>query len=421
MRTLDLGALLQSLVEKGTRHIAQLEAEQPPSPDTLVPTTIRLTPQTHRFCKVHADALNISTQAFIAQILEGVMETTQHPRATTVTLIRDRFLALFEAHGIPLTTIPAILGDYGVTLSALRNDDRLLDLINDPLIDYLATTFHVTRRWLTGQSTHMTATDYHVRWYKSPELLCQRVADLHQSGARVQVHFVKSGGSDLAAASKEDKDSSRSGGPRPPDRTVCLVLDIAHRTSDNVNYHTYERWEAQPWNYWRSRFYLKALILFCDRAQEQYKLQYTGTQLDDDEFTALITGTILPATVIGRVRAGRMWYPEDFLCSDSPKAEEIDELPTFLEWRQEECNLDKYLAPSFWLGDDARRYLHRPFAFSSRGGGMIFHGAAAATAEAAARAAEVEESIQQEERARAAAPVAPVAPAARNRDPNELP
>lgn len=403
MRPLDLGTLLQSLVEKGTRHVAQLEAEQPPSSDTLVPTTVRLTPETHRFCKVHADALSVSTQAFIAQVLEGVMETTQHPRAATVTLIRDRFLALFEGHGIPLTTIPAILDEYGVTLSALRDDDRLLDLINDPLIDYLATTFHVTRGWLTGQSTQITATDHHVRWYKSPDLVCQRVADLHKSGARVRVHFVKSRGSSLATASKEDRDTSRSGGSRPPDRYVCLVLDIEHRTADNVNYHTYERWEAQPWNYWRSRFYLKALILFCDRAQERYKVQYTGTQLDDDEFTALINGAILPATVIGRVRAGSMWYPEDFLCSDSPKAEEIDELPTFLNWREEECDLDKYLAPSFWLGDDARRYMHHPFAFSPGGGGMIFKGAAAATAAAATAAAEAEESIQQEERARAAA------------------
>ncbi len=61
-----------------------------------------------------------------------------------LTLIRDRFYALFHAHQIPLTVVPFILRNFGITLSVLNNEDRLLEHIDEKLVDFLARTFNVS-------------------------------------------------------------------------------------------------------------------------------------------------------------------------------------------------------------------------------------------------------------------------------------
>ena len=339
MRSSNLNRLVDGLVSRGTRDALA----QPPPNETegAITTTIRLAPHARHFWESQAQGLGVSLQVAITMGLTGIMEATMHPGTTTATLIRDHFFHLFEAHGIALPTIPAILKPYGVTLSALADEVRLLDLITDPVIAALSRTCAVNADWLRGTSEFPTKRAGF--WYKHQDEFCEHLTDLRKEGKVARVLFLKARGNLEDAYHSQDKEGI-------PAQDVGIVIEVDHTTADGVTYSTYEWWDSERWNYWRTRLHLKTIMLFCARARAQHELEYGGRVIKDDLLDGIGAGRILVADALRRSPlGGSAWYPEDYISSEaeSVKAAETDELDDVIE-EYNRLKLDKYLAPPYW-------------------------------------------------------------------------
>ncbi|NIK32376.1 hypothetical protein FHY15_001506 [Xanthomonas arboricola] len=95
------------------------------------PTTIRLSPEARAFFAAQAEAFGqISTSAFIAITLEGVMRATQSNDSNRpqeqlqrrLELSRDRLLHVFHAHSIEPYEIASLLNDYDITAATLHEE-----------------------------------------------------------------------------------------------------------------------------------------------------------------------------------------------------------------------------------------------------------------------------------------------------------
>jgi len=169
-------------------------------------------------------------------------------------------------------------------------------------------------------------------WYRRPVTLCRHVAALlrttAQSGSHnteVKVLFIKSTTSKLKPAFEQGDDVA--------EENVGIVVGIKHVTDDNFSYWTYEWWGNERWNYWRSRQYCKAIMLFCNHIDHHkgFDLYYDGVNLDESIMARLQEGLIMPAEALATKhwRHGA-WWIRAYTLSDNPQADETSEYAAVL-------------------------------------------------------------------------------------------
>lgn len=237
----------------------------------------------------------------------------------------DHFFELFQSHGIKHEDIPFLLRNFGVTLPILNDTDRvpLLNCLNNPLIDFLAQSFHVSVDWLRGTSDIPTVEIEN--WYNAPRDFCCHLAQLRRISHEITVLFVKGVSSDLTDAFVHS--DSR------PQADVGIIVkiehvDLDHATTTAVRYHTYEWWGYQRWNYKGARVQLKALILFCVKFHiSRRQISWLGINIDDDAMTHLKESRILPVDAYGRGNHS-IWFPNEYVLPAShPALKENADLP----------------------------------------------------------------------------------------------
>lgn len=311
---ISLQALLQHLVLKG----AEAARSAPVDPSTPAPTSIRLKPATKYFLDCQASALNTSIQSLIATILDGVAEMTVDNTSGTLRTIRERFLYLFQSHELDLPGIVSVLKAHGFTLSVLDNPSRLLDLLDQKTIQYLAQTFFVRPEWISGARDSIVEIGLDVRWYKNVHAAARRLLKYAEMGLRPHVMFLRRERADFDNA-RIDNDAGKV--PREP---VGVVVRLYRTTDDGVSFTTYEVWQFERWNYWRCREQLKLLIVFCDQAHRL--ISYSGYELPDEDIEALRTGRVMPVAAMEKIHQVS-WYPDDYACIRDKVTKEIEDWP----------------------------------------------------------------------------------------------
>jgi len=88
--------------------------------------------------------------------------------------LADRFIFLFEDHGVHRNQIPKFLGDLEVP--DLATSKTLLSALNDPILDKASSIFGVRREWIDGASDQIYK---HLRFYKQPEKFQSFIKELH--------------------------------------------------------------------------------------------------------------------------------------------------------------------------------------------------------------------------------------------------
>jgi hypothetical protein len=346
---LNFGQLLYNLFNLG---VANAKRDQAQVPDSSAPTSIRLSPTVRRFYEAQAEAMGgISFQAAITMALTGLAEISMagdaydDPKHALKT-IRDRFFLLFKESRIDLVDIPSILHDYGFTLSALTEPGRLEDLLRPRLIEFLAGEFGVNSEWLRGKSEIVS--DSKLNWYKEVHKAILRLSAIAKSGGRIKVYFVRRAGADFEAALASNDDHE----DREP---VGIVVRVDRKTSDQVSYTTFEKWEFDRWNYWRTRQQYKLLMTFCDEASHQHRFSCAGIQLDAHVFDQLRDGKCLPATAMSSRIYGSIWHPEDYasLREDPIRwvTKEVEDFDKNVLPEYQRMNYSQYLAPEYWYPD----------------------------------------------------------------------
>lgn len=303
---------MQRLTARGTQV-----AQSTPIPDDRSPTTIRLKPATKHFLQCQATALNTSVQGLVDAILDGVAEATLDTPAAKIRSIRERFFLLIQAHHLDLPATVELLADEGFTLSALGNDDRLLDLMTPQAIKRLSEIFFVNPNWLSGKHGNAIEVGYNVRWYKSVHSMAQRLIELRRQGLRPELMFIRRRGADFARAYDDNDKGKWQAEP------VGIVMRVVKSTASGTDFTCYEVWEFERWNYEPCRRDLKLLIAFC----EQLRLHVVGHELREEAIDHLLSGRQLPAEILFGLGCVT-WHPDDYVGFAYEVRHEAEEWPS---------------------------------------------------------------------------------------------
>jgi len=311
---ISLESLLQHLVFKGTNIVRTTL----PDSNTPPPTSIRLKPATKHFLDCQASALNTSAQSLISMILDGVAEITVDNTSGTLRTIRERFFYLFQTHQLDLPGIVSVMKTQGFTLSALDNQARLLDLLDQKAIQHLAETFFVRTEWISGARDSVIGLGINVRWYKNVYAAAKKLLKYSGLGFRPHVMFLRRECADFASA-RADNDSGKAD-PEP----IGVAVRLYRTTDDGVSFTAYEVWDFERWNYEHCREQLKLLITFCDQASRL--ISYAGYELPNEDIEALRACKVMPAMVMKKIHQVG-WYPDDYACLKDKVTKETDDWP----------------------------------------------------------------------------------------------
>jgi hypothetical protein len=309
-------SLIQRLINKGT---TQFRAE-PVDTSSQNPISIRFKPETRRFLDHQANALNTSLQSVISIILDGVVEASTDDTQATLRTIRERFFYLFQTHNIDHPGIVSIMKPYGFTLSALGDNSRLLDLLDQKTIQFLASVFSVRPEWISGASDLITPIDSRVRWYKNIFATATKLLEYAMQGLKPRVLFIKREGSNFEAAYKY---GDADGAEREP---IGVIVELHRKTDDGVAFTTYQVWEFERWNYVRCREQIKHFMLFCEQASKF--VDSFGLSLPAEDIDRIKSSTIMPAAILSN-RHYTGWYPDDYASfNDENVTKEIEDWST---------------------------------------------------------------------------------------------
>lgn len=301
MRSFSFQALLSRLVSLGIEK-AQVNGNE--DADTK-PTSIRLDPEVRRFIRAQAEALNTSEQSVIGMILRGVVEMSTDQTSGDLRAIRERLLLLFQLHGLDLPSTAYLLKDFGISLSNLGDQNRLLDLISPDVVNYLSGLFKVRRSWISGSSDSPIEFDSNLRWYKNVYRMASKLLEYKQQGLKPHVMFIRQCNANFEQAYLDNDNGKANEEP------VGVIVRLTHEYPGDITFKTYECWEFERWNYWRCREQIKLLICFCDQASKKHVVSYGGYSLSSAAIRTLSSQLGLPVVIAKEIHQSS-WSPEDY-------------------------------------------------------------------------------------------------------------
>ena len=294
---LSLYSLVQSLISKG----AKVAQEAPMDASAPNPTSIRLKPATKHFLDCQAEALNTSTQSLIAMILDGVAEASTNKTASALRSMRERFFYLFEAHGVNMPQIVSILSHRGFTLSALNDQNRLLDLLTHENIVYISSLFSIDPQWLSGRSDSRVTHGSVQKWYKEVYNTARKLLEYSALGLSPCVIFIRQSRAKFREAHAKNDNTAT--------EPIGFAVRLKKTTNDGVEYFVYQMFEFERWNYSRCRSEYKLLIAFCTEAFNF--VSYDSCEIERESLERLVRGEVVPASILHNSMSER-WRPEDY-------------------------------------------------------------------------------------------------------------
>lgn len=234
------------------------------------------------------------------------------PLDKEVKAMVDRFIQVYEAHGVRITQLPRLVPThFGLHLADVSSDASLLPKLTVGLATWTCDAFGVKMAWIEGDAAEMYDTP---DFYKNACDFIDLVAAIRKRAGEVKVVALK-------AVAELD---SASDGEQPVG--ILLKEPIAELNGDPVyRYHpVYADWN---WSYWKSRFEFKSLIRVC----WDLDIVPWGYDLSPEEITKIGDGKCFPGPVIQKLH-GYTWHPEDYVLkpSESLVAKDIEEVEGFL-------------------------------------------------------------------------------------------
>lgn len=298
---LSISSLLSRLINSPSPKL-EIPAD---AGDKKLNTTLRLEPAVKAFIEAEADKLGISVQEFLAMTLRAIMVATHAPAQSELELMLERFTELFSVHGVAAADIPKLAP--GLARSDLLDTTKMVDRLDDPVLNAVADLFMVDVDWLKGVRDQPYGYSLR-RWYKNPEGFAARLAYLKMHSRDVRVYFCVDD-----TTGYEELQEAKSKGDGIEARQMCVVVECEQAVK-GANFRTYDVWEAERWNYSRCRLYLKVLMLMCQKA----RVYYDGIQVAQSDFAGLCNGSLLAASAFRRRNA---WHPDQLFWNDDRNLE----------------------------------------------------------------------------------------------------
>jgi len=307
---------------------APTQSNPPDESEGRVTHSIRFPADVRQWITMQSDHLGVSIQDFVSLTMKGVMLTTNSPQTDDFATMVMRFFLLFKAHDIATADIPSFLPENTLARSELRDANKIIDALNDDVIKHLATIFEIDGNWLKGKTNRIYKTR---TFYKSLSSVAQEMIRLKsKSQSNVYVWFLTRSGIGLKelAAIRHEENSHR----HYENVQVILKHD---KTVNGYEITTYQLWDNLSWDYWRSRYYAKALIYFCNAAN----FYVSAYSLQENVLSDIIAGK----EFLSDIRQKGQHWTIDELTWDQECNPERDELQAIEDFYKEEDKDGKHL------------------------------------------------------------------------------
>lgn len=242
------------------------------------------------------------------------------PPPSEVRVVADRFLAVFEQHGVKVTQIPHFLPE--VSLERLASRESVLSGLSGEVLDKTADLFNVTREWLDGVSDYMYRP---LTCYKHADRLFEQLAALKIEKSDVPVRMVYS-------ASRADVRKRR------PQQLILFLAEYIRHLGDQqiMRYHVFG--DAWDWAHPPCRIQLKAMARVLHQVLDLAIPMY---HITSDILQAVGDGSRVPMTGIRRSLLTEPSLEDYGLgASESGKAKETEELDWVKHYIEEHGLMD---------------------------------------------------------------------------------
>ncbi|ACA88881.1 hypothetical protein [Shewanella woodyi] len=256
-----------------------------------------------------------------------VAEEEKTPEVNPVFKLAERFLEVFESHGVHLNEIPRCIPEkFGISLVELANKDKLIEKLTPDLIDWFCSIFNIRRDWLEANGNYIYDTK---NYYKNEHSLLRLLKDLkeqHHSSMRVIAY--------------KDVKELDSGGERPQDVNLLIVIP-AFKIDDRLVMKYIPTSTQWDWGYWRSRYQFKGITRVC---YKKLDLTFDGYNLDSEKMAELSSGGVFPKLIIDETPMGYTWYPDDYTDKETESrcAKETHENRSILDYIDEQRYADVF-------------------------------------------------------------------------------
>lgn len=217
--------------------------------------------------------------------------------------IADRFISVFEAHGLVRNQIPRFFG-HALTLKDVQSANSLLEKLNEKILDDMCSLFAINRSWLDGAKSQVHPIN---DFYKKPkefadflDQIIQRDSDKCLSGELYSPH------------------------ENAPWGTQCFfVLKEKVGFIDNEPIHRYHLCSNFSYTYWKAR----ADLAVCMATSHKNNVLIKGLTVKNHEIlNPLANGELLLPGKDGldKLRVVSSWYPEDMALEPNVFLKDID-------------------------------------------------------------------------------------------------
>lgn len=213
--------------------------------------------------------------------------------------IADRFLQLFENHGVHHNQIPRFF-DHGLSLTDVKDDESLLLKLDEEILNAACDLFAVRREWLDGADNQI----YPLHdFYKHPEEFIKFALSIKQSSQ------TRLGGVLVVAYSKCHEEDA-----------LLILEETVGFVGDKpiYRYHICFNW---IFKYWKARAYLTA----CIALGWKNDIYIRGVKTSIDVIECLREGSsFLNSGDDTQYQYGKRWHPEDMAVSPEVYLDGID-------------------------------------------------------------------------------------------------
>jgi hypothetical protein len=210
-----------------------------------------------------------------------------HRPEPLVTNTAQRFIYLFEAHGVARVQIPRFFG-HNLTIYQVEHESELLKVLNAGLLDAAATLFSVRVEWLEGATEEIYQINH---FYQQPYMFGTWLDSLLETAGEHNIN-----GWLLTTQFKTDE----------YDALILMREKVGELAGQSVyRYHFCEQW---IFSYWKCRADIAACV-----AQAWKRNSYVlGKRVNTDLFSRLLTLKLIPDSERDNTKIrGQPFHAED--------------------------------------------------------------------------------------------------------------
>lgn len=215
------------------------------------------------------------------------------PLSREPATLAERFLQVFEAHGVHRNQIPRFFG-RGITLKDVQSADRLFEALTEDALRGVCELFAINRSWLDGAACEIYPIH---RCYKQPKKFRKALDQLIDGGNTLNGWVL------VGARGKRAKYEVY-------DATLIIGEEIGWVEDKPI--HRFHLWDQWIFDYWKCRAYLAACVAYCWKRD----VPIFGLYGDRKKINRITKGkAFLPRddTGGGMSLVGPRWHPEDMV------------------------------------------------------------------------------------------------------------